>query len=194
MDKRPYAMTNRALAAAQTRERIIDAAAALFMERDVADITLDAVAELSGVTLQTVLRRFGSKDGLFEAAAAERAGDVMARRKPPAPDARSAVHVLVSSYEELGEMNWRMLRHEHQQPLVAKLLANARRLHREWIATSFSDRLPAGGPARERCVDALFTALDFYVWKLHRKDLGRSRARTEAVMLALVEAITKVDS
>jgi hypothetical protein len=89
----------------------------------------------------------------------------------------------------MGEDNWRMLRQEGHQPMMGVVLAKARALHRGWIEQSFARQLPARGAARERMIDALFTALDFYVWKLHRRDLGRSRAETEALMLGLVEAI-----
>ena len=48
--------------------------------------------------------------------------------------------------------------------------------------------------ARERLVSALFTVLDFYVWKLNRRDLGKSREATEALMVSLVEAVLETRS
>jgi AcrR family transcriptional regulator len=53
---------------AATAERILDAAAGLFWEQPSGQIPLDEVAWRAGVTVQTVIRRFGDKDGLFAAA------------------------------------------------------------------------------------------------------------------------------
>lgn len=189
MTKRVYRQTARAEAAEETRSRILDATVALFLARDFDDVTLDEIAKRAGVTLQTVLRKFGSKDELVAATIEERSGHVMAERVPTAPGVGAAVAALVSSYEAIGDANWRMLRQEHQHPMLHRLLAKARALHRTWIEASFAAQLPARGAARERTIDALFTALDFYVWKLHRKDLGRTRAATESLMAEMVNAI-----
>ena len=188
--KRSYRMGARAAAAERTRLAIIDAVVELFMERDPDAISLEAIAERAQVTLQTVLRKFGSKDGLFEAAAQVRRAAVLQSRQPERPgDPRAAIRALVASYETLGDLNWRMLRFEAQIPALRPVLDGARALHRGWIESSFADLLSARGALRERRVDALFTATDFYVWKLHRRDLGRSRAQVEATMLGLVEAL-----
>lgn len=188
---RAYRQGARAEAAAETRERILDAAMTLFLAHDYEDVTLDKIAGAAGVTLQTVLRKFGSKEGLAGATIEERAGRIMEERRPAATGARAAVAALVASYEDMGDANWRMLRQESQQPVIHEVLVNARAMHRAWIEASFARELPAKGAERERMIDALFTVLDFYVWKLHRRDLGRSREETEALMLGLVEAVEK---
>ena len=64
---RPYTSALRAERAAATRQRIVDSAQALFVERS-AEFTLDRVAVESGVSVQTVLRSFGSKEALILAA------------------------------------------------------------------------------------------------------------------------------
>ncbi|MDT5309345.1 MAG: hypothetical protein QOE48_5047, partial [Mycobacterium sp.] len=58
---RPYDMTTRAAAAAQTADRIVNATKKLFAEKAIADITLADIADRAGVTVQTILRRFGDK-------------------------------------------------------------------------------------------------------------------------------------
>ncbi|MFL5885485.1 MAG: helix-turn-helix domain-containing protein, partial [Thermoleophilaceae bacterium] len=63
--KRPYRMTARAEAAAATGERILEAAAELFHARPFDEVTLEDVARRAGVSSQTVIRRYGSKEGLF---------------------------------------------------------------------------------------------------------------------------------
>ena len=60
---RPYTMTTRARAVEETRARIIDACVALHGERPVTDIALDDIAGRAGVSVQTVLRHFGSRAG-----------------------------------------------------------------------------------------------------------------------------------
>lgn len=192
--KRSYRLGARAEAAEQSRERILDVVSGMFWERDPDDIKLEDVAAAADVTLQTVLRKFGSKDGLFAAALNERAGRFMEQRTPAAPDPRSAVAALVASYEAIGEANWRMLRYEHLQPTLQMVLAKARAMHRAWIERSFASSLPAKRAEREPMIDALFTVLDFYVWKLHRRDLGRSKDDTEALMTGLVQNILETRS
>ena len=183
-------MGARAEAAEQTRVRIMEAAVTLFTDRDPEAVTLEAIAAQAGVTLQTVLRRFGSKDGLFEATVAHKSAEVMQARQPErADDPAAAVRALCSSYAELGQRNWRMLRYEAQSPALHMALVNARALHRRWLEQSFAALLPRRGAERERRLDALFSVTDFYQWKLWHMDLGRSPAETEAIMLGLVQTL-----
>ncbi|WP_371134710.1 TetR/AcrR family transcriptional regulator [Pseudomonas sp. Q11] len=46
------------------RERIIDAAKALFMEQGITRVSVDAIAALAASTKMTVYRHFESKDAL----------------------------------------------------------------------------------------------------------------------------------
>jgi hypothetical protein len=55
-------MTAQAQAAQATAQAIIAAARTLFAERPYDLVSLPLIAERSGVTVQTVLRRFGSKE------------------------------------------------------------------------------------------------------------------------------------
>lgn len=183
-------MVARAAAAEETRRRIVEAAVELFRHHDADEITLEAIAARSGVTLQTVLRRFGSKEGVFAAAADDKHAEIVLAREPEkAGDARAAVRALIASYEEMGDLNWRLLRHETQNAALREVLMRARAGHREWIVQNFEAALPRRGAARERAIVQLFTVTDFYVWKLNRVDLGRDRAETEKTMLSLVEAV-----
>ncbi|MFT3927784.1 MAG: TetR/AcrR family transcriptional regulator [Myxococcales bacterium] len=189
-EPRPYNMKARAESAQATHLSIIAAAVALFMETDWADVSLEMIAARAQVTLQTVLRRFGSKAGLFSAAVEQVAAEVQSLRVPARKgDARAAIRALVDLYEKFGEMNWRLLRHEAHDPALAALLDRARSVHRTWLEEVFDVHLPARGKERERRLSLLFAATDFYVWKLARKDLKRSRAQAERVIFELVEAL-----
>ena len=68
MSPRAYRQSARATATAATRHRIVDGMVALAHERLTIEITLDDVARRAGVSVATVLRHFGSRDGLFDAA------------------------------------------------------------------------------------------------------------------------------
>jgi AcrR family transcriptional regulator len=187
---RRYHMTARAESAARTAQRILEAAAALFLTRDYDELTLQAVADGAGVTLQTVLRRFGSKDRLVDAVAAMRLPDVRRSRQVAHPgDAGEAVRTLTASYEAVADINWRLLRQAHRFPALEAILVRARELHRGWIEEAFAPCLPPRGRARERLVLLLFAATDFYQWKLLRADLGQPRAEVERLMIDTVTAI-----
>jgi AcrR family transcriptional regulator len=183
----------RALAAEQTLERIYNAALALFRSRPFAEVTLQTVADAAGVTLQTVLRRCGSKEQLFTDASAQQMELIFRGREAPSTGGIEAiVRTIVASYEEMGDLNWRGVSQEGEFPLIKKLFDQARARHRLWIAASFSGVIGAArGKERERRITLLFAATDFYLWKLFRLDLGMSRSETTAHMLDVVTALAR---
>jgi hypothetical protein len=129
---------------------------------------------------------------VFAAAAEVKSAEIARSREPEHPgDRAGAMRALFASYEQMGEVNWRLLRFEHQDGALHQILIDARALHRDWVARTFAELLPRRGAERERRIDALFAATDFYVWKLSRRDLGRSRAETEASVLLLVDALVR---
>ena len=76
-------------------------------------------------------------------------------------------------------------------PALQPLLAGGRKSHREWVERIFAAplaELPAGAE-RKRALAAHIAALDVYVWKLLRRDLGLSRAATTAAMRDLVTGL-----
>ena len=64
MSPRRYSMSVRAEQAAQTRERILDAALACYREAGITATSLQAVARRADVSAATVLNHFGSADAL----------------------------------------------------------------------------------------------------------------------------------
>src|SRR5579863_2603280 len=96
---RPYRMVARAQASARTGERILDAAVDVFFEEPSASFSLEEVARRAGVTMQTVIRRFGGREGLLAAAAASESEKVRREREVEAGDVRGAVRALVAHYE-----------------------------------------------------------------------------------------------
>ena len=74
MAPRKYELRRRAETATATRDRIIDAAVALYRERGVAGTTIQAIAEQADVARGTVVNHFGGPDGLLDAVL-KRAGE-----------------------------------------------------------------------------------------------------------------------
>lgn len=188
--KRTYRMGVRAESTERTGREIQAAATMLFRALPFEQVTLEAIAERAGVTLQTVLRRFGSKQGLLEATARAISTATSESRIPQRPnDVSAALGVLLQSYEEMGDLAWRALCQEEQFEFLHGVLLDARARHRAWVEATFAFALQRVGPQeRERRVLLLFSATDYYVYKLLRRDLGKDGAETRRLMIDLVSA------
>ena len=189
--RRPYRMVARAEAAAATGERILDAAVETFRELSAETFSLEEVARRAGVSVQTVIRRFGGRDGLL-AAAGEREAERVRRQRDEAPagDAEGAVRVLVDHYEELGDRVLKMLAEEDRVPGLRQIADRGRSLHREWCARVFAPTLAGrAGVERRRRLAQLVAICDVYTWKLLRRDAGLSRRQTELALVELLESM-----
>lgn len=185
-------MTARAEAAAETGERILDAAEAMFREDPVGEATLEELAARAGVSVQTVIRRFGGRDGTFAAALERATARIEAQRGTALPgDREGAVAVLLDHYEAHGDLALRMLAGEARSPRLAAMVAGGRALHVGWCERVFAGAL-AGlrGAARERRLAQLVAVCDVYTWKLLRRDRGLSRAQTQLALCELLEPLT----
>jgi AcrR family transcriptional regulator len=188
---RGYRMTARAVSTAATAERILDAALEMFWEMPTNQISLDEVARRSGVSVQTVIRRYGGKDGLV-AAAAERESTAIRRQRDQAPtgDVTVAIQVLVEHYEAFGDRVLRMLAEQDRVPALRQIVDGGRTLHRDWCTRVFAAALAGREPdVRRRRLAQLVAVCDVYMWKLLRRDAGLSRRQTE---LAIVELLTPI--
>jgi AcrR family transcriptional regulator len=188
---RPYRQTVRAETAARTRLAIMRAAVALWRERDWEQVTLAAIAGRAEVTVQTVLRRFGSKDGVVEACLAERAAGVEeVRDRARVGDVGSAVEALLAHYERDGDAVLRTLNFESRSPAARHIVDHGRAEHRAWCARVFAPYLPSPRAKTYRArLDAFVAATDLYVWKLLRRDLGRTRSETRDAMATLLRGL-----
>ena len=185
---RGYTMTHRARAVGETRQRILDASVALHAERLVADISLEDVAGRAGVSVQTVLRHFGSRTGLVEASVEHAREAVVAERRTPVGDVAAAVRTIVDHYERRGDGVLVMLAQEPHQELMARVTADGRRLHRAWVEEVFAPHLDAAAD-RATLTDLLVVATDVYTWKLLRRDRGLARDLTENRIHLLVRSL-----
>lgn len=189
-DARPYDMTSRRASVEETRKAILEATHDLWLERHYDGLTMEAVADAAVVSRQTVHRHFGSKQELMVAAARRRVPREEAARAVEPGDVDAAVRRVVARYEEMGDANVRSLELEGVVDGIHEMLEKARRSHRRWIERVFAPYLPSEADGeREEMVLALYAATDVTQWKLLRRDLGRSRTETEAVLRRLVEGV-----
>jgi AcrR family transcriptional regulator len=184
-------MVARAESAAATGERILDAAVEAFWEGPTIQLSLNDIAARAGVTVQTVIRRFGSKDGVIAAAVERETAKVAATRDPAAVTSPAdAVRQLVDHYEELGDRVIQMLAEEVRTPALRQVADAGRRFHREWCRQVFAVALAhLAKRQRERRLAQLVAVCDVYTWKLIRRDAGLSRRETELALLELLEPL-----
>jgi AcrR family transcriptional regulator len=188
---RRYRQQLRAQQAEETAERVLDAAEQLFAREAFDRVSLATVAEASGVSIPTLQRRFGNKEGLVAAVGARVRARVEGQRSTRG-SVKADLDALVRHYELEGPMVWHLLRQEPEVPTFKAALDGGRALHRAWVEQVFSKVLRRlTGPARARRVDALVAATDLYVWKLLRIDLGRSRAAVTRTMRVLADAAAR---
>jgi AcrR family transcriptional regulator len=171
-DRRSYQQTARAVAAEDTRRRILQAFVKRLSSFWFDEITLDVIAQDADVTVQTVVRRFLSKEGLLQAAVAWMGQEVRINRKLASATPAAVAAVLAKDYEQNGDLIMRLLDQEGRYPALKHVCDIGRREHRKWLAEIFANDL-VGSNAEPR-LDSLVVATDLYTWKLLRRDMGRS--------------------
>jgi AcrR family transcriptional regulator len=187
--KRSYRQTARAAAAEATGERILDVFTKALRDSWFDSITLDNIARDAAVTVQTVIRRFGSKEGLLEAARERFGQDIRQRRSVPVGDVEKAIAAIIADYETVGDLIMRVLAQEDRHAPLRAVADEGRSTHRWWVETNFAPWLDRLEPrARTAALDALVVATDLYVWKLIRRDMGRPRPALAALMRRMIGA------
>lgn len=188
---RPYRMKQRAAAAAETRQQIVDAAIELSLEHWYDEITLRQIAARAGVALQTVVNHFGTKEGILTACLEQPLPAQMMTRTAATPDdVEGAVRLLVADYELAGDAILRSIALEGRIEALRPFLDRGREEHRQWVARTFPAALAdlRGGAGRRR-LDLLVCATDVLTWKLLRRDRSLSQAQTRRAIEELVEAL-----
>ncbi|HEY8692679.1 MAG TPA: TetR/AcrR family transcriptional regulator [Chloroflexota bacterium] len=186
---RRYVMRARAESADGTRQRILDAAGNELWERRVSEVRLEDVAARAEVTVQTVLRVFGSKSDLVELALEPVRDRIMRQRESAEPgDVEGTISALFDHYEQMGDFVIRNLAEEQQLPDLRERLERGRKGHRRSMQRQFAPQL-AGRQDKKLVLDCLVVACDVYTWKLLRRDAARSRKEAEACVRHLVSKI-----
>lgn len=188
--RRPYRMRARADAAERTAVRIMDAAIALWREKGFDEFTLHDVARRAEVSLSTVMRRFGSKEGLAEAVlTSDRVGTQSSRDAVTPGDIDGAVRMIVDDYEDNGDAVIRMLALEDRIDVIRRVVEAGRVAHAEWVSRVFAPALASSPARRRRQALQLVVATDVYTWKLLRRDRRLEVREVRAVMSGMCEAI-----
>jgi AcrR family transcriptional regulator len=181
-------MTARAESAERTGERIIDAMLRRYAETPYDRIRLEEVAADAEVTVQTVIRRFGSKHGLL-AATVEREFTRLAADRAAAmgDDPESTLHSLVRYYEAYGTLILKLYAEAHQAPGVPELAARGRAYHVDWCRQAFSGTWGRGEEAtRQRRLAQVVAICDATTWRILRFDGDLSPEQTEKALLELL--------
>lgn len=193
IDRRPYKKVVREQSQQRTKDALLDAADDEFYKGRWQKTSLEALSKRAGVTKQTLLRHFGSKDGLIEAAI-RRTSEIVRKERAKAPigDVPGAVRNLMDHYERYGDTVMRVLAEEHRFPLVRKMTDRGREVHREWVARTFEPQLAClSDEARERRMAQLVAVCDVYVWKLLRRDMKLGVPEAEQALIELIDGVVK---
>jgi AcrR family transcriptional regulator len=188
---RPYRQAARAQAQQQTRDALIAAAQGEFFAGQWEETSLDAIAASARVTKQTLLRHFGSKDGLLEEALERGFNEVRDQRfDAPVGDVAGAVDNLLAHYERWGERAIRIGAVDGLGEVAAGLGGRARRLHYDWVEHAFGSslgRLSAKDRRRGRAT--LIALCDVHTWWLLSHDLELPRAEVRATLIDAIKRL-----
>lgn len=204
--QRSYKQVARAKAQEETRESLLQAAAEEVERDGWKQASLESVAERAGVTKQTALRHFGSKEGLFDAVLRRTSSIVVKERgEAPVGDIPGAVENLVRHYERYGDTVVRMLPyrdavvrvmgHEHRSSLVRRAVDYGHEVHEEWVLKTFEPQLAGLYPrTRDRRLAQLVAICDVHTWKVLRRDLGLETFEVEDALVEMIERLVAPDS
>jgi AcrR family transcriptional regulator len=192
---RGYTKVARAAAEEQTRMALLAAADEAFLSGPWEQVSLDAIARAAGVTKQTLLRHFGSKDGLLEQALLRAFAEVGEQRLSVAiNDIAGAVDNLLDHYEIRGGRAMRSSNRDIDGPLAA-LGRRAREFHYEWVEHAFGAWLVAAPPTqRGRLRDALIAVCDVQTWWILSHDLRLPRTDVRATLILTISRLLGEDS
>lgn len=192
---RPYRKAARAASEAATRQRIVESAVALHLERGPAQTSMNAIAEHAGVNRVTVYRHFPDERALLEACSAH------ARSLHPPPDLeawrsledpRERLEVALTqlyAYFRRTESGWaNVLRDAELMPLVNEMVQRRLAYLRE-----ARDVLLVGWPASEDGLPPLRAvlglAVDFRTWQTLARRENLDDGAVVTLMLRLVAAL-----
>ncbi len=202
---RPYRQVARAKAQERTRETLLRAATEEVERDGWKQASLESVAERAGVTKQTALRHFGSKQGLLDAVIHRTSSTVVKERaEAPIGDIPGAVANLMRHYERYGEIVTRLLPYkdavvrvfgqDKRDSLVRRAVDSGHKVHEDWVLRTFEPQLAIlDPPTRRRRLAQLVAVCDVYVWKILRRDLGLDVPHTEAALVELIERLVAGD-
>ena len=184
-------MTVRAGRAAETADRVLDAVLVEYARMPFDLVRLEAVAAGAGVTVQTVLRRFGSKGGLVVALAERELGRIAAARAAGLGASPAVLlHALVAHYETYGDLILTMYGDADRVEGLTEVARKGREHHVGWCLAAFAGLL-AGVAAEERARRAaqVVTVCDATTWRILRREQGLPPEQVELALAELLAAV-----
>jgi AcrR family transcriptional regulator len=198
MDNRPYRQRKRREQQEQTRQRIVEATAALHEELGPAATTISAIAERAGVQRLTVYRHFPDERALFGACSAHWAA------VHPAPDPKTwtgigdprarvemACAALYAFYREGETMLAKVLHDAESIPALAERVQPFRG-YLEAVAEGLAAGWEAAGRTRRRLRAAAAHAADFETWRSFARQ-GLSDLEAAAIVAAMMAGVAAFD-
>lgn len=194
---RPYRQKGRADRYLETRQRIIEAAVELHLERGPVRTSIGAIAERAGVSRITVYRHFPDARTLLEACArhsreANPPPDLERWRRIADPQARTQLALLeLYSHFRRTEAGWaNILRDAELVPLVKELAEKRRIAYLRQARDALLAAWPARGSQRKRLRAALGLAVDFRTWQTLARRQGITDRDAALLMLQLIRSVT----
>ena len=190
---RKYDSSKRQAQAEARRKHILKCAARMLADATNEEFRLEDVAQAAGVSVQTILRAFGSKDGLVVATLETEAPDSVdftSFANIKVDDLETFVRTVFSVYDKIGDLVIHTLAEEHRSPEFQKSLNVGRAYHVEWVSQVFAPYLDRR-PPKERIVlfRALMAATDIYIWKILRRDETLSLDDTVATVVLTLKSL-----
>ncbi len=198
--KRAYNKVARAEAQERTQDALLDAADDEFFSGDWPgwqQTSLETLAARAGVTKQTLLRHFGSKDGLLLQALVRGYSQIRDQRwSAPTGDIDGTVDNLLDHYDAWGERSLKIGAWQRSgSTFLARLSRAARQVHYDWVDHAFApwlERLADEQRARRRA--ALIAICDVQTWWILTHDLEMPRPDAHATLTDLIERLLAEDA
>lgn len=177
------------------RDAAVRAALELFREGDYL-CEVGEIAERAGLSARSLHRYFSDGNDLLRAVMEHQRSlmqphvriDVH-RSDPTEVKIRRVVAARLKQYEIIGPAARASRVRAPRNPVLAGILSGGRAEWRNELRTIFSPELAAGGTAAATALAAADVLLSLEAYDLLRLDQGLSRAKTEAVLVAGLQAL-----
>jgi AcrR family transcriptional regulator len=179
------------LAVQKSRERAIAEFINLSGEMSLDDITLDRVAQATGVTVRTLLRHFDGKEHLVRESHEAILRSIDTILEEDSPGSLGFVGRIVRFMEKAGDYVVRFENEAENYPSLIPDLERGRQMRRAALSVMFDANIKCEKDARERTLKALYVVSDVYAWKILRRDYGLSMEETESLLHDLVEVVMR---
>ncbi len=193
LETRKYDSSKRKARAEERRKHILKCSARLISAASEDAFRLEDVAKAAGVSVQTILRAFGSRVGLMIATLETEAPDAVDFTRftnIEVSNLDSFVRTVFTVYDKIGDLVIRALADEHRSPEFQKTLEVGRTFHREWVSQVFGSYIDRRPPKEQPVLfRALMTATDIYIWKILRRDEALSLEEAIATVVLTLKAL-----